>query len=268
MTNSVILTDIDNRGVATVTFNRPEVNNAYNSQVISGLSTAFARLATDDRVRLIILRGNGDHFQAGADLKWLKQIAQLDAEDNIAVSRATAQAVRALNELVKPTIALVHGGCFGGGTGIVAACDVVVASSDAIFSISEARWGVIAGIIFPQLIAAIGLRHLRRYALSCERFDAWKAKELGLVHEVCEPGQLDTAVTPIIEGLLLSGPEALTQSKHSALKLAGQIIADDDDVFEQLIHQHSIKRQSAEAAEGLLSFTEKRNPSWYPEHPG
>jgi methylglutaconyl-CoA hydratase len=265
MKDSVVLTDTDSRGVATVTINRPQVNNAYNGDVISGLSDACIRLGEDNRVRLVILRGNGKHFQAGADLRWLEETAKLDTQTNITVSRATANAVRGLNELAKPTIALVHGGCFGGGTGIVAACDVVIASSDAIFSISEARWGVIAGIIFPQLIAAIGLRNLRRYALSCERFDAWKAKELGLVHEVCEPGQLDAAAAPVIEGLLLSGPEALAQSKRTALALAGQLI--DDDVFEQLIRQHSAKRQSAEATEGLLSFIEKRKPHWYPEFP-
>jgi methylglutaconyl-CoA hydratase len=265
MNDAVVLSSTDRRGVATVTLNRPQVNNAYNGDVIRGLSDAVSRLGDDDSVRLLILRGNGKHFQAGADLKWLKQTANLDTENNIAVSRATANAVRGLNELAKPTIALVHGGCFGGGTGIVAACDVVIASSDAIFSISEARWGVIAGIIFPQLLAAIGLRNLRRYALSCERFNAWKAKELGLVHEVCDPGQLDVAAAPIIEGLLLSGPEALAQSKRAALELAGQII--DDDVFGQLIRQHSAKRQSAEATEGLLSFIEKRKPQWYPELP-
>lgn len=262
MINNVVLTDIDSHGVATVTINRPKVNNAYNGDVIQGLTDAVNQLTDNDAVRIVILRGNGKHFQAGADLKWLKEIGKLNAEDNLRVSRATANAVRGLTEFAKPTVALVHGGCFGGGTGIVAACDVVIASNDAIFSITEARWGVMAGIIFPQLIAAMGLRNLRRYALTCERFDAYKAKELGLVHEVCETGELDKAAEPIIEGLLLSGPEALAQSKRACLELAGLVI--DDAAFEQLIVQHSAKRQSAEAAEGLLSFIEKRKPNWYP----
>ena len=260
--DSVVLVDVDQRGVGTLTLNRPAVNNAYNSELIQGLSEGLSQLVADDQVRVIVIRGNGRHFQAGADLKWLQEIARLDRAANIEVSRATALAVRGLTEAAKPTVALVHGGCFGGGTGIVAACDVVIAANDAIFSISEARWGVMAGIIFPQLIATMGVANTRRYSLTCERFDAYRARELGLVHEVCEVNQLDTAAAPIIEGLLLSGPEAMAQSKQVCLELAGVLVSDDD--FERLILQHSAKRQSAEAVEGLASFVEKRKPSWYP----
>lgn len=263
MSDPVVLLDIDQRGIATVTLNRPEVNNAYNGDVIQGLIEALGTCGNNPAVRLVVIRGNGKHFQAGADLKWLKEIGKLSDDENVAVSRRTANAIRGLTNFPVPTVAMVHGGCFGGGVGIVAACDVVVASEDAIFAITEARWGVMAGIIVPHLNAAMGVRNVRRYALTCERFDAAKACEMGLVHTVCPTGGLDAAAEPVIEGLLLSAPEATRQTKEVALEWAGLAIGDDE--FERLVVQHSAKRQSEEAVEGLTSFAERRNPSWYPE---
>lgn len=262
MTDDVVLCEVDERGIATVTLNRPEVNNAYNTDVIVALSEAIGVCAGDDSVRCIVIRGNGRHFQAGADLNWLKEIGKQSAEENLAVSERTAMAVQGLNTVPIPTIALVHGGCFGGGTGIVSACDIVIASDDAMFAITEARWGVMAGIIIPHLVSAIGARHVRRYALTCERFSAAKAKALGLVHEVCEYGQLDDTAAPIIDNLLLSAPDATARTKQRTLQYAGLLIESDE--FDQLIAEHSIKRRSDEAHEGLDSFIEKRRPSWYP----
>lgn len=258
---SVVLSSIDPRGVATVTLNRPEVNNAYNAEVVAGLIATFTELATDDSVRVIVIRGNGRHFQAGADLKWLAQLAEMDAAANLATSERTAMAMRALNEIRVPTIALVHGACIGGGTGIVAAADIVIASSDAVFAISEARWGVFASVIFPQLIASIGSRQLRRYAVTCERFDAERAKFLGLVHEVCAPGELDVAAVPVIEGILHAGPNAVYETKRSIMECAAEIMS--DPLFARLVQQHADIRQSDEAKEGFKSFSEKRDPSWY-----
>lgn len=263
MTESVVLHEVDARGVATVTLNRPSVNNAYNDELINGLLDAFGALAADDRVRLVVVRGNGRHFQAGADLQWIKGVSQQDAQTGLEISRRTALAVRGLNEFPKPTVALIHGACVGGGTGIAAACDVVIASSDAFFAISEARWGLAAQIIFPQLNAAIGARNVRRYALTCERFSAEIARQLGLVHEVCEPGMLDQAAAPVIEGLLMAAPDALIATKQSAMACAGDIVSDTQ--LDALIAQHAAKRRTPEAQEGLTSFIEKRNPAWYPE---
>ncbi len=263
MSDPVVLLAKDPRGVATVTINRPDVNNAYNGDVIQGLIDAFGDCAADDAVRVVVLRGNGKHFQAGADLKWLNAIGALSPEENVEVSRRTASAVCGLNDFPKPTVALVHGGCFGGGVGIVAACDVVIASEDAIFAITEARWGVMAGIIVPHLNAAMGPRNVRRYALTCERFKAAKAAEMGLVHEVCPTGALDEAAAPVIDQLLLSAPEAITQTKQVILDHANITLA--PAYFEQLVAQHAEKRQSDEAAEGLKSFAEKRQPAWYPD---
>ncbi|WP_193181382.1 enoyl-CoA hydratase-related protein [Nisaea sediminum] len=261
MSEPVVLLSKDERGVATVTINRPEVNNAYNGDVIQGLLDVFAALSSDDKVRVVVLRGNGRHFQAGADLRWLNEMGKLSPEENVAVSRRTASAVCGLNDFPKPTVALVHGGCFGGGVGIVAACDVVIASEDAIFAITEARWGVMAGIIVPHLNAAMGPRNVRRYALTCERFGAAKAAEMGLVHEVCPTGGLDAAAAPVIDQLLLSAPIAMTETKQVILDHARITLS--DEYFEELVAQHAAKRQSDEAAEGLKSFAEKRNPAWY-----
>jgi methylglutaconyl-CoA hydratase len=262
MSEPVVLLDIDRRGVATVTINRPRVNNAYNSEMIQSLIDGVTHCAENDAVRVIVIKGNGPHFQAGADLKWLKEIGTLSPEENLAVSLKTATAIRGLTEITKPTVALIHGGCFGGGTGIAAACDIVIASEDALFSITETRWGVMASVIIPQLNAAIGPRNTRRYALTCERFDAATAHQLGLVHQVCPTGGLEEAAAPVIKNLLMAAPIATEQTKRATLKDAGLLVS--DAYFMELVEMHAAKRQTAEAAEGLASFAEKRAPSWYP----
>ena len=260
-TDQPVLTTIDARGIATITLNRPEVNNAYDGAMIDGLLKAGPILAADPRVRIILIRGNGKHFQAGADLQWIRSIPRDDADANLAVSHATSLALRQLNEVGKPTIALVHGACIGGGTGILASCDIVIAEKSAYFAISEARWGLTAAVIFPQLNAAIGIRQVRRYALSCERFDSTRAREIGLAHEVCEPGALDATAAPIIEGLLSAAPDSIGRTKLGAMRCAGTLATDEE--FARLVAEHAGKRQSDEAREGLASFDEKRKPSWY-----
>ncbi len=261
MSESIVLTNIDSRGVAEVTLNRPKKNNAYNGEMIAELIKSFNSLHNNSDVKVVLIKGNGKHFQGGADLEWLKEIGKLNKEENIEVSRRTASAIKGLTEFPKPTIAMIHGGCFGGGTGIAAAADIVVASEDAIFSIAEARWGVMAGIIIPHLNASIGVRHVRRYALTCERFDANEAKNIGLVHHVCKTGELINAVEPIIESLLMCAPIALEMTKKRALIESGLCLSDDK--FEELILEHSQKRMTSEAVEGLNSFLEKRVASWY-----
>ena len=200
---NIVLCEIDSRGIANIDLNRPHKNNAYNGEMIERLLEIFERLSSEKSVKAVLIRGNGKHFQAGADLQWLKEIGNLSQKENIEVSRKTASAIQGLTKFPKPTIALIHGGCFGGGTGIAAAADIVIASEDAIFSISEAKWGVMAGIIIPHLNASIGVRNVRRYALTCERFNASQAKEMGLVHQVCKTGELENAVQPVIEDLSL-----------------------------------------------------------------
>lgn len=259
--SEVVTSEIDQRGIATVCLNRPERNNAYNTEVIVGLTETFGRLSKDPSVRVAILRGNGKHFQAGADLEWVREMGTLSLSENVAVSRRTANAIRGFLQFPKPTIALVHGGCFGGGTGIVAAADIAIASEDAVFSITEARWGVMPGIIIPHLNAAMGSRYVRRYALTCERFGAQEAAKIGLVHHVCASGELDAAAGPIIENLLKAAPGALQRTKHRTLAEAGLILTDEH--FDMLVEEHAAGRKTDEAAEGLTSFLEKRLPAWY-----
>jgi methylglutaconyl-CoA hydratase len=260
--NDTVLWNVDRRGVATVTLNRPQVNNAYNGDLIAGLHAAMDALDSEPSLRIVVLKGNGRHFQAGADLAWISGVAKQSPRENEAVSRLTAEAVRRLDTCPVPTLALIQGGCFGGGTGIAAACDVVVASEDAIFSISETRWGLMAGVILPQLCQAIGLRQVRRYALTGERFGAAEARRLGLVHEVCPTGGLEEAGDKIIEAVLMNAPSATTATKLRSLASARAFI--DEGELRDLIDEHARTRQQEEATEGLASFREKRKPSWYP----
>ena len=254
MTDKTVVWQTDGRGVATVTLNRPDVNNAYDDALIQGLHDAMDALTN---VRVVVLQGAGRHFQAGADLKWIRSVAAQGADENERASRATAMAVHRLNTLPVPTVALVQGGCFGGGTGIVAACDIVIAADNAMFSIAETRWGLTAAIILPQLADAIGARQVRRYALSGERFGAEEARRIGLVHEVVPLAGLEAAGAKMVGQLLQNGPQANAETKATALRFAWGVTD-----LEQLVAAHAAKRRSAEAAEGLASFVEKRAARW------
>jgi methylglutaconyl-CoA hydratase len=255
-----VLWSVDARGVATVTLNRPEVNNAYDEALIAGLHAALDALGAASGLRAVVIKGNGRHFQAGADLNWIDAVRQSSPAENLRVSRATADAVRRLNAVPLPTLALVQGGCFGGGTGLVAACDVVIAADNAMFSIAEARWGLTGSIIIPQLNDAMGVRQVRRYALTGERFGAEEARRIGLVHEVVALAELDAAGERIVAALLANGPQAIAQTKAFALAYA--FGHPGEAAFARLVESHAAKRQSAEAAEGLASFREKRAAKW------
>jgi methylglutaconyl-CoA hydratase len=255
-----VLWDVDARGVATVTLNRPEVNNAYDGAMIDGLLAALDALGGVKGLRAVVLKGNGKHFQAGADLKWINAVRNSSPQENLRVSRATAQAVQGLNMAPVPTVALVHGGCFGGGTGMIAACDIVVAADNAVFSIAEVRWGLHASIIIPQLADAIGIRQLRRYALTGERFGPQEAVRIGLAHIVVAVSDLEREGARIVDQLLANAPDAIAQTKGWILTSAWADLDEKD--FGALVESHSAKRQSAEAGEGLASFAEKRAGRW------
>jgi methylglutaconyl-CoA hydratase len=263
MTTPAILTDLDARGVATVTFNRPEVNNAYNEEFIQGVLAGMDALGQEPSLRAVVLRGNGRHFQAGADLKWINSVRPKDAAANREVSKATAEAVDRLNRLPVPVVALVQGGCFGGGTGIISACDVVIAAENAIFSIAEVRWGLHAAIIVPHLNDAIGVRQVRRYAITGERFGAEEARRIGLVHEVVPLDKLEARGAEMIAQILENSSAAMAKTKAHILESAWSGF--DRATFDALVDSHSTARQSAEAAEGLASFAEKRRAAWAPK---
>jgi methylglutaconyl-CoA hydratase len=259
--NSPVLLAVDERGVARVTLNRPERNNAYDGDLIAALLEGFDTLEQTAGLRAVIISGNGKHFQAGADLDWINTVRARSHDDNVQASRDTALAIQRLNLAPVPTVALVQGACFGGGTGLLAACDVVIAADNAVFSIAEVRWGLTAAIIIPQLNDAIGIRQVRRFALTGEHFDAAEARRIGLVHKIVPAAELEAAAERIVAQILQNGPEAIRETKALALEFAfGRL---DEQTFDDLVERHATKRQSGEAAEGLASFTEKRPAKWY-----
>lgn len=263
MSEDVILTEIDARGVATLRLNRPEVNNAYNGDVIDALAERAETLGKDDAVRVIVIRGNGKHFQAGADLNWIKETRGQGLQANKLVSHATRKAFFGLTKCPKPTIALIHGGCFGGGTGIASSCDIVVAEESAIFAITEARWGLVPTMILPQLLSRLGPARTRRYALTCERFDGKRAFEVGFVDEVCAEGKLDDTAAPIIDALLHCPPATLATLKANLFEFARMEFSEAE--FSRMEEGHATLRFTDDAEEGVQSFLEKRKPKWYPQ---
>ncbi|MGD9615611.1 MAG: enoyl-CoA hydratase-related protein [Alphaproteobacteria bacterium] len=258
-----LLCVVDGRGVASVTLNRPEVNNAYNGALIDAVIEMFRRLGTDPAVRLVVLRGAGRNFQAGADLRFLDGLRTASAEENREFSRRTVAAFRAVQLYPRPTLALIHGGCFGGGVGFAAACDIAIAADDAVFGITEVRWGITPAPIIPLLVDRIGARATGRLGLTGERFDAATARAIGLVHETCLPGALEAAGERIVEHLLLAGPAAVSITKRLIEESVETPFA--GEFHDRIVEEAAARRRTPEAAEGLASFREKRKPRWYPE---
>jgi methylglutaconyl-CoA hydratase len=260
--DNAVLAEIDARSVATITLNRPAVNNAYNGALIDALIDTLTRLVREPELRAVLLRGAGRHFQAGADLAFLQELRQAAPEDNIAFSRRTVAAIGGLRDFPRPTVALVHGGCFGGGVGIVAACDIALAAEDAVFALTEVRWGITPAPIVGLLVDRIGPRALGRYALTGERFDAREALRIGLVHEIVPAAELGAAGARIIDHILIAAPEAVAMTK----RLIGEAVdTPDTPAFRgRIVEEAAARRRLPEATEGLLSFAEKRRPKWYP----
>jgi methylglutaconyl-CoA hydratase len=261
MSQDVVLLNVDDRGVATVTLNRPEVGNAYNAEMLDALIGGLERLANDPAVRCLVLRGAGKHFQAGADIRWLNEVAHYPPAENFAASLATTRAMQLLNEFPKPTIALVHGACFGGGVGIVCCVDVAFATPDSVFGITEVRVGVSPTPISTHMVNAIGLRHTRRYALTGERFDASEAERIGLVHEVVADADIETKRAAVLDAIFLSGPAAIASTKRSFLGANGLLL--DERQMTLLAHEGWTQRASNEGHEGTSAFRDKRRPDWY-----
>lgn len=249
-------------GVATITLNRPEVHNAFNAEVIELLSEIFEDLAGADGVRVVLLAATGKSFSAGADLNWMKRAGSFTEEENREDARALGEMLRRLNRLPKPTVALVQGSAFGGGVGLMAACDMVVAVREAAFSLSEVKLGLIPATIAPYVVAAIGERQARRYFLTGERFDAEAARRIGLVHELVEDGAaLVAAGERIVERLFAAAPGALADAKELVAAVAGKPI--DGSLIEDTARRIAERRAHDEAREGIDAFLEKRKPDWH-----
>jgi methylglutaconyl-CoA hydratase len=246
--------------VATIWMNRPEVHNAFDETLIADLTAACRDLDADDSVRAVVLAGRGKSFSAGADLAWMKRAANYTVEENLADAGALAAMLRTLADMKKPTVARVQGAALGGGTGLTAACDIAIASSAAVFATSEVKFGIIPSAISPYVLRAIGPRQALRYFQSAERFDAARARELGLVHEVVAPEQLDAKVAEVVASLLQCGPKAQAAAKDLIRAVAHQPIG--DAVVADTVQRIAHLRATQEAREGVAAFLEKRAPDW------
>lgn len=261
MDEEPVLLALDRRGIATATLNRPARGNAYDGALLAALASALAELETRSDIRALVIRGAGKHFQAGADLDWLARMAKEPPAAAYAASMATTRTMQMLNEFPRPTIAIVHGACFGGGCGLVCSVDIALATPAALFGLTEVRVGVAPTPISAQMVQAMGLRHTRRYALSGERFDAAEALRIGLVHEVVPAERLEARLAEILDAILLAAPGAAALTKRSFLEVNGLLI--DPPMRARLAEESCRQRASAEGHEGLASFLEKRKPAWY-----
>jgi methylglutaconyl-CoA hydratase len=260
MSDKTVSTTIDARGVATVTLNNPDKRNAFDDAIIRQLREAFEGLGADVAVRVVVLASTGKHFSAGADLGYMQHMAHYDYGHNLRDAEGLAGMLRALYDMPKPSIARVQGAAFGGAVGLVSGCDMAVAESGAVFSLSEVRIGMVPATISPYVIRAIGERQARRWFLTGERFDARRAQAMGLVHEVVAADTLDQAVEELVAALLQSGPVAVAAAKDLIGAVAGVPISAElvEDTCARIAHI----RVSEEGQEGLKAFLEKRSPNW------
>tara|TARA_R110002110_G_scaffold414147_1_gene643228 strand:+ start:88823 stop:89620 length:798 start_codon:yes stop_codon:yes gene_type:complete len=247
-------------GVGRITMARPEKHNAFDDGLIADLSAAFVAAGRDEAVRVVVLEGEGKSFSAGADLGWMQRMADYSDAENLADARKLAGMMRILNELPRPTIARVQGVAFGGGVGLVAACDIALASQAASFCLSEARLGLIPSVISPYVVEAIGARASRRYFQTAERFDAETAHTLGLVHEVVPGARLDDRIDELLAILLGNGPAAMAASKDLVRRVASGPV--DDAMVEDTAQRIADIRATDEGREGVQAFLEKREPKW------
>ncbi|MCP1645396.1 methylglutaconyl-CoA hydratase [Pseudomonas citronellolis] len=250
----------DPRGVATLWLNRPDKNNAFNAATIAELIRALDQVADDAEVRLLVLRGRGRHFCGGADLAWMQEAVKLDYQGNLADAQQLAELLNNLHLLKKPTLAVVQGAAFGGGVGLVACCDMALGSEQAQFCLSEVRIGLIPATIGPFVTKAIGQRAATRYALTAERFDGARARELGLLDECYAAEELEEKVEAWVANLLCNSPCALMACKALFQEIgSGELSPNLRRYTEAAIARIRI---SPEGQEGLHAFLEKRKPAW------
>ncbi len=247
-------------GVVQVTMSRPEVFNAFDEAMIGELDAVFGQLSEDAAVRVIVLAGAGKHFSAGADLQWMQRASVAAREWNLEDARRFAAMLHRIDDCPKPTIARVHGAALGGGVGLACVCDIAIASEEASFSISEAKFGILPAVIGPYLINAVGRRQARRLALTATRIGCAQAQAIGLVHRVVPAGQIDSAIDDCVAELLAGGPAAQREIKQLFGALAvGPVTGEVRELTAQTI---SRVRGTEEAREGFAAFLAKRPANW------
>lgn len=260
MINESILFQTTHQGIATITLNRPNVQNAFDDELIEKFLSLLDQIENDQKIRVVILTANGRNFCAGGDLNWMKRMAKYTHEQNLADAQQLATLMHKLNSLNKPTIALVHGAAYGGGAGIIACCDIALATNDANFCFSEVKLGLIPSVISPYVIAAIGERAARRYFLTAENFNAQEAHRLGLIHIIAHADELNNIKDKIIKHLLQNSPNAIIGAKQLAQYVANKTI--NKELIEETAKRIADIRISPEGQEGLSAFLEKRSPKW------
>jgi len=253
--------DLQRQGpVAKVFLNRPDVRNAFNDEVIAELSAAFAELGADTTLRAIVLGGHGKAFCAGADLSWMRAMADYSWEQNRADAQALADMLWTVYNCPVPVVGRIHGDCYAGGMGLAAVCDVLVAADVAAFCLSEAKLGLLPGTISPYVIRALGEQASRRYFVTAERFNAAQAHALGFVHALCSNDELDAKVDDIVTAIVDNGPMATRSCKRLVQDMAGLPIT--PELRQETARRIADIRASDEGREGVQAFLNKRKPSW------
>jgi methylglutaconyl-CoA hydratase len=259
MSDTLIQT-VDARGVATVTLNRPDLHNAFDDRLIALLTDTLGRLGADEAVRAVVLRGAGKSFSAGADLDWMRRMALYTQEENERDAEGLARLMHGLDRMPKPVIGVVQGAAYGGGVGLVAACDIVIASERASFCLSEVKLGLIPSAISPYVVAAIGPRQARRYFLTAEVISPVQAHAIGLVHEVVPPDELEAALEAVLEALFQGAPIAQAEAKDLVFLVADRSV--DEALIEETGRRIARRRVSPEGRAGVGAFLGKTAPPW------
>jgi methylglutaconyl-CoA hydratase len=255
-----VLLSVDERGIATLKLNRQECHNAIDSDCADLLTANLETLSEDEDIRAVILTGTGISFSAGHDIDALRSHVAASQETLAQQIRQYARLLHTLDTLNKPTIARVQGAAFGLGVGLIACCDFAIGAADALFGFSEVRQGNIPGVVTPYVVRAIGARAARRYLIGSERFNAGKAKRLGLLHQEVQHAMLDNTVEQLIRQLLINGPIAMNETKRLIREIEHQSISEPN--MERLIEQTASIRISHEGQEGIAAFIEHRKPGW------
>jgi len=245
--------------VAQVRLNRPEVRNAFNADLIAELHRTFTQLDADDSVRAIVLSGEGKVFCGGADISWMRASLDLSFGENVADATAMSEMFRAIDRCSKPVIAKIHGAALGGGAGLAAVCDVVIASADAVFGFTEVKLGIIPAVISPFVLRKIGATHARALFLTGERFDAKRAFHIGLIHEMVVADTLDVCVERVLNEVLTAGPNAVAAAKALVPRVLEASYETSRDLTAQAIAR---QRTTPEGQEGLRAFLERRKAGW------
>jgi methylglutaconyl-CoA hydratase len=263
MNTQSVIYECDERGVATLTLNRPQKHNAFDEQLISELTQWFERIEQDEKVRVLILASTGKSFCAGADLNWMQRMADYSYAQNHQDATALATMLDKLNGLNKPTIARVQGSAFGGGIGLIACCDMAIGTRLSKFCLSEVKIGLIPATISPYVIQAIGVRQARRYFLSAEVFSARRARRLGLLHEAVSEQELDDSIEKTVNHLLVNSPQAMHAAKRLIAGVAERPI--EESMLAMTSERIADIRVSPQGQEGLQAFLQKRQPDWIKE---